>query len=148
MQSNNSLKRVSELYMNSADFYRILDLYLDLSCPIKVLTHSRKDNWSFQAMGMGKDGEPQRIIFTSRSGIAREWESPRRRLPLQLGKIYWMLSEMGYEVGAHCLENAKRYEHYAVHGISNLKPNENRQVMIERLQEGLRIEVTGEMSLD
>lgn len=119
------------------DHYReILQLYLDLSKPIK-LSGRGGTLWRIDAEGIGYDGEAQKMIISEAFGFQRCWNTGDRLLPIQTGKIYHRLRQLGYDVGFNGRDQADRYENYAINGVSNLGAKDHREAIIEKQERQL-----------
>lgn len=123
---------ISDFYKNPSHYFEIFQMYLDKAQPVRLAKHSKGKFWRIEAVGMGLDGEIQRIVISSTNGFYREWKNDRRSLPMPQGKIYFTLQRMGYDVGGHYGGIASRYESYAVQGISNLGTNDHHDALIEK----------------
>jgi hypothetical protein len=106
-------------------------MYLDFSIQVKIATRGGT-YWYIDAEGTGLDGEPQRMLINGSIGFLRHWIKDRKSLPIQKGKIYHRLQNLGYDVGMFGRDQAERYESYAINGISNLGKNDHREALIEK----------------
>lgn len=101
------------------DYNQIFDLYLLRDCRVERVISFK----AIHAIGIGLDGERQTMMINRKGEVFREYYDNSVSLPVESGKIFYMLNEMGYVLHWKNREQAKNYHRYVIAGVSNIWDN-------------------------